>query len=142
MMLEINVESDGTEGKKRLAQIREVASTLFNAIDTDGDGSIDRTELKAFYKKLDVSEEWVNALVDSKFKDADENNDDKISSIEYLHLILKSGCNFDGDSVANEEEVEAFLASLDIVQFTVMASNLIIQLNLIEENKIGENVAV
>lgn len=70
-------------GSFQAASLSEMRQTMFNMIDQNGDGSIDKSELTA------LSQQNGSDLVDEIFSKVDTNQDDLISKIEFDASLAK-----------------------------------------------------
>lgn len=67
----------------------DVLRNVFNTFDTDGNGVLDKSELKAAFKDFrgGLSDEAIDAII----ADADTNNDGVVSFEEFVALVKKLG---------------------------------------------------
>jgi Ca2+-binding EF-hand superfamily protein len=72
------------------ASLAEMKQQMFNKIDTNGDGSIDKSEITS------MIEENASSLVNTLFGAQDTNQDDLISSIEFESGMAKLGQEMKG----------------------------------------------
>ena len=71
------------------ASLSEMWQKMFNKIDTNGDGSIDKTEMSTFIKQN--TEQNTSSLVDEIFSKLDTNQDGLIGQIESNAVLAKLG---------------------------------------------------
>jgi len=78
--------------------VGEAAENYIKLADTDGNGTIDLEELKAFFAKVEGASEDVEEI----FKSLDEDGDGEISKDEFAKAIIQAVKDKDGD----KEEAE------------------------------------
>lgn len=77
-------------GNSSRYEATEQAQTIFKKMDSNGDGSIDKSELKAaMAQKSKDAQDTVD--VDAVFSQADANNDGKIDQSENESMVKKAG---------------------------------------------------
>ena len=75
------------------SQLREVAETMFKDIDTNGNGALEKEEVKAFsirmMEKLKPDAEFNEEKFEQNFADLDKNSDGKVDFNELWKSLIE-----------------------------------------------------
>lgn len=65
---------------------------LYNSIDLDGDGYLNKKDVSGIVKAivLDLSEAELSKICDSVFEEADIDGDERLSFVEFDHIISRA----------------------------------------------------
>lgn len=131
-----SVESSSrTDGKSRHKHVRDNIRDIFNAIDLDKSGFLEKNEMMNFYTKIGFESKFAESDID----DSDENNDGKLSFDEFLHSLLKTVFDYSGDC-ENSANIVDFFGSMTQVAYNESMSRLFLRLKeVLSEN---ENAAL
>ena len=95
-------------GESRLEAIKSKINRLFDAIDRDHNGFVDKNELIVLYNKMDAPIAFIKTMADDELNDCDVDGDRKLSQREYEDHILKDMYGFTGDKSKVQELQQYF----------------------------------
>lgn len=112
-------------GSARFDEVKDFIRQIFDAIDDDGNGYIEKSELRSLFKKQcqEASEEEVDAAVEIEFGEEDANGDGRLDYDEYTARTLIVLFRYKG-SAANQSAIEAHLNKIDPMDFAACIQRL------------------
>jgi Ca2+-binding EF-hand superfamily protein len=116
-------ETEEDFGELRLNVVRNFTRTIFNTLDKDNSGSIDKTEFKLIFAKMGIPFRDLDNVVNRELALVDADGDGNLTYEEYFNAIVKNVCDFEGENF-DEETLRTHFRTISDEKYDALIENI------------------